>query len=190
MTGEVVFAMIKKISIWAQDVPFGRKTYLGRHFAKTLGWFQKKSNFVRLYNIDVSQDPVRPELSLRWRTSFDRQIYGLKQGDEIQAVVCLAFTNDIPHTVRELDLMSRVSKYEKNADIAIAYTVWCNKKGVGAGKQIMKEVLDYAKTQHLQRVVTLSPLTPMATHFHIRNGAKLISLNSTTQNFEYRIRKN
>jgi len=157
---------------------------------KALGWFQKKSNFVRLYNIDVSQDPVRPELSLRWRTSFDRKIFGLKQGDEILAVVCLAFTNDIPHTVRELDLMSRVSKYEKNADIAIAYTVWSNKKGIGSGKQIMKEVLQYAKAQHFQKLVTLSPLTPMATHFHIRNGAKLISLNSTTQNFEYRLRKN
>jgi hypothetical protein len=133
---------------------------------------------------------VRPQLSLRWRTSFDRKIFGLKQGDEIQAVVCLAFTNDIPHTVRELDLMSRVSKYEKNADIAIAYTVWSNKKGIGSGKQIMKEVLQYAKAQHFQKLVTLSPLTPMATHFHIRNGAKLISLNSTTQNFEYRLRKN
>ena len=157
---------------------------------KALGWFQKKSNFVRLYNIDVSQDPVRPQLSLRWRTSFDRKIFGLKQGDEILAVVCLAFTNDIPHTIRELDLMSKVSKYEKNAEIAIAYTVWSNKKGVGAGKQIMKEVLEYAKAQHFQKLVTLSPLTPMATHFHIRNGAKLISLNSTTQNFEYRLRKN
>jgi hypothetical protein len=25
----------------------------------------------------------------------------------------------------------------------------------------------------------------MATHFHIKNGAKLISINATTQNFEY-----
>ena len=157
---------------------------------KALGWFHKKNNFVRLYNIDVKTDPVRPELSLRWRTSFDRQIYGLKQGDEVQAVVCLAFTNEIPHTIRELDLMSKVGKYEKNADIAVAYTVWSNKKRVGAGKQIMKEVLEYAKKQHLQRVVTLSPLTPLATHFHIKCGAKLISLNSETQNFEYIIRKN
>jgi hypothetical protein len=36
-------------------------------------------------------------------------------------------------------------------------------------------------------VVTLSPLTPMATHFHIRNGAKLIQHNPDTQNFEYTI---
>jgi len=30
-------------------------------------------------------------------------------------------------------------------------------------------------------------LTPMATHFHIRNKAKLISINPTTQNFEYKL---
>jgi len=35
----------------------------------------------------------------------------------------------------------------------------------------------------------LSPLTPMATHFHIRNGAKLININATTQNFEYKLKK-
>ena len=35
--------------------------------------------------------------------------------------------------------------------------------------------------------MTLSPLTPMATHYHIRNGAKLIKINPTTQNFEYKI---
>ena len=44
----------------------------------------------------------------------------------------------------------------------------------------MKEIRTETK-----RLVTLSPLTPMATHFHINNGAKLISINSETQNFEY-----
>ena len=39
----------------------------------------------------------------------------------------------------------------------------------------------------IQRIVTLSPLTPMATHYHIRNGAKLLGHNPTTQNFEYKI---
>ena len=33
-----------------------------------------------------------------------------------------------------------------------------------------------------KRIVTLSPLTPMATHYHIRNGAKLLGHNPTTQN--------
>ena len=38
-----------------------------------------------------------------------------------------------------------------------------------------------------ESIVTLSPLTPVATHYHIRNGARLIKINPTTQNFEYKI---
>ena len=69
--------------------------------------------------------------------------------------------------------------------IAIAYTVWSLKKG--AGRRIISELLKFVKTcDNIQSIVTLSPLTPMATHFHIRNGAKLIKINPTTQNFEYK----
>ena len=39
----------------------------------------------------------------------------------------------------------------------------------------------------IDSIMTLSPLTPMATHYHIRNGAKLIKINPTTQNFEYKV---
>ena len=45
------------------------------------------------------------------------------------------------------------------------------------------------KSNHLNRLVTLSPLTEMATKFHSRNGAKLLQVNETTQNFEYLIMK-
>ena len=49
-------------------------------------------------------------------------------------------------------------------------------------------LLKYVKEKNqLDSVMTLSPLTPMATHYHIRNGAKLIKINPTTQNFEYKI---
>lgn len=145
----------------------------------------ERATFVELEHLDVSEDPVRPELDLRWRTQFDRKMFGLNVNDEIVAVVGLAFTNDVPCSVRELDLMSRLSVHEDNATIAVAYTVWSKKRG--CGKRIMKEVLRYARTEGFQRVVTLSPLTPMATHFHIRNEARLIRLNETTQNFEYRL---
>ena len=162
-------------------------------FTNLLKWFQKKNfvdfswlkkvEFIELDEIDVTEDPVRPELDLEWRKSFDRKIYGLKHNESIQAIICLAFTNDVPHTVRELDLMSKVTKYEENADTIIAYTVWSRKKG--AGQKIMEEALSFAKSKGYKRIVTLSPLTPMATHYHIRNGAKLLGLNPTTQNFEY-----
>ena len=165
-------------------------------FESVLSWFKKKNfvdfswikkaQFIELDNIDVSEDPVRPELDLDWRKSYDRKIYGLEYNNEIEAIMCLAFTNDVPHTVRELDLMSKVNKYEENADTIIAYTVWSKKKG--GGKLIVKEVFKkIKKSNHLNRLVTLSPLTEMATTFHKRNGAKLVQINENTQNFEYKV---
>ena len=143
----------------------------------------KTAKFIQLYNIDVSEDPVRPELDLEWRTTHDRKIYGLEYNNEIEGIMCLAFTKDVPHSIKELDLMSRLAVYEQNADTIIAYTVWSRKKG--AGKKIMEEALKFGKEMGYKRIVTLSPLTPMATHYHIRNGAKLLGHNPTTQNFEY-----
>jgi len=141
----------------------------------------KGTELVELDDIDVSEDPVRPELTLGFRITHGRKIFGLKYEDEIEAIVCVAFCPEIPYTVRELDYMSRVG-----GNIAIAYTVWSRKKG--AGREIIQKAVDFIKNKkEIKKVVTLSPLTPMATHFHIRNKAKLISINPTTQNFEYKI---
>jgi len=60
-------------------------------------------------------------------------------------------------------------------------------KKKGGGKLIVKEVYKMIKkSNHLNRLVTLSPLTDMATKFHLRNGAKLVRVNEDTQNFEYK----
>ena len=143
----------------------------------------KKTELVELNEINPEDDPVRPELDNNFRTSSGRKIFGLKYNDEIEGVVCIAFTNELPATVKELDLMS---VNDDNSQIAIAYTLWSLKKG--AGKKIMKELLKYMKKQNnIDSIMTLSPLTPVATHYHIRNGAKLIKINPTTQNFEYKI---
>ena len=143
----------------------------------------KKTELVQLAEINPEDDPVRPELDNEFRISNGRKIFGLKYNNEIEGVVCIAFTNELPVTVKELDLMS---VNEKDSQIAIAYTLWSLKKG--AGKKIMKELLKYMKEQNnIDSIMTLSPLTPMATHYHIRNGAKLIKINPTTQNFEYKI---
>ncbi len=141
----------------------------------------KKTELVELSEINPEDDPVRPELDNTFRTTKGRKIFGLKYKDEIEGVVCLAFTNELPATVKELDLMS---VDENNSQIAVAYTLWSLKKG--AGKKIMKELLKYMKKQNnIDSIMTLSPLTPVATHYHIRNGAKLIKINPTTQNFQY-----
>ena len=143
----------------------------------------KKTELVQLAEINPEDDPVRPELDNEFRVSNGRKIFGLKYNNEIEGVVCIAFTNEVPATVKELDLMS---VNEKESQIAIAYTLWSLKKG--AGKKIMKELLKYMKEQNnIDSIMTLSPLTPMATHYHIRNGAKLIKINPTTQNFEYKV---
>ena len=158
--------------------------------------FQKKLNdffkwvkgteLVQLEDIDVSEDPVRPELSLEWRKDFGRRIFGLKYEDNIEGIVCVAFTNDVPQSVRELELMSENAHMKGNADTAVAYTVWSRKRG--AGREIIHKLLEHVKSnESIEKVVTLSPLTPMATHFHIRNGAKLVQHNPDTQNFEYKL---
>lgn len=142
------------------------------------------SELVELTDIDCSEDPVRPELDLEFRTSFGRKIFGLKANNEIQGIICVAYCNDIPQSERELNLLSQNANLLNNADIAVAYTVWSRKKG--AGREIVTKLKKYYKDRNdIKRLVTLSPLTPMATHFHISNGAKLVQHNSDTQNFEY-----
>ena len=145
----------------------------------------KGTELVELDDIDVSEDPVRPELTLGWRISNGRKIYGLKYENEIEGIICIAYTNEVPHSVKELDMMSELVHMKKEQPkIAIAYTVWSRKRG--AGREIIHKLLEHVKNNtKIKRVVTLSPLTPMATHFHIRNGAKLVQHNPDTQNFEY-----
>ena len=88
----------------------------------------KGSELVLLEQIDVNEDPVRPHLSLDFRTSYGRQIYGLEYDNNIEGIVCVAFTDEIPHTEKELELMSKNSHLERNSSILIAYTVWSRKE--------------------------------------------------------------
>ena len=73
----------------------------------------------------------------------------------------------------------------QRGEIVIAYTVWSRKRG--AGKEIINKLREWTIANNFKQLVTLSPLTPMATHFHIRNGAKQIHINDETQNFEYKL---
>ena len=148
----------------------------------------KGTELVELTDIDVSEDPVRPELDLEWRLSAQRKIYGLKYESNIEAIVCVAYTNEVPTTIREMDYMSQVACQDgQSGSIAVAYTVWSRKRG--AGREIINKLHEFLSNTRVKtkRLVTLSPLTPMATHFHISNGAKQISINNDTQNFEYKL---
>ena len=150
----------------------------------------KGAELVQLKECNTEEDPVRPELDNVFRRSYGRKIYGVKYMGEIHAVMCFAYTNQIPKNVDELDKFSHdaflqsAQRDQNVGQIAIAYTVWSKKKG--GGKLIVKEVFkEIKRSNHLNRLVTLSPLTEMATNFHTKNGAKLLQVNDTTQNFEY-----
>ena len=152
----------------------------------------KGAELVELNSCNTNEDPVRPELSIKFRTEYGRKIFGVKYKGKICAIMCFGFTNDIPKTVEELDLMTKDAHLQSTlrdqnvGKIAVAYTIWSKKKG--GGKLIVKEVFKkIKKSNHLNRLVTLSPLTEMAKKFHTRNGAKLIQINETSQNFEYKI---
>jgi len=146
----------------------------------------KGTELVELDDIDVSEDPVRPELTLGFRIMHGRKIFGLKYNDEIEAIVCVAMCPEVPFTVREMDYMSQAANQDgQRGEIIVAYTVWSRKRG--AGREIIIKLKDYAEKQNYGRLITLSPLTPMATHFHISNGAKQIHINDETQNFEYKL---
>ena len=102
--------------------------------------------------------------------------------------MCFAFTNEVPTTVEEMNVLSKdacmqaVHRAGVQGNIAIAYTVWAKKKG--GGKHMVNEVYKMVKqSNHINRLVTLSPLTEMAERFHIKNGAKKLQVNETTQNF-------
>ena len=169
-----------------------KKRKIDKKLNNFFGWV-KGAKLVELKSCNTTNDPVRPELDVVFRRSYGRKIFGVEYKKEICAIMCFGFTDEIPKTVKELDLMTR-DAYLKSAQrdqnigqIAIAYTIWSKKKG--GGKLIVKEVFKkIKKSNHLNRLITLSPLTDMATKFHSRNGAELIQINENTQNFEYKIK--
>ena len=167
------------------------KQIFSKNIDELFGWV-KGAELVELKKCNPSEDPVRPELDNNFRTGYGRKIYGVKYNKEIHAVMCFAYTNKIPTSVKELEMLSTDAflqsalRDQNVGQIAIAYTVWSKKKG--GGKLIVKEVYKkIKKSNHLNRLVTLSPLTEMASKFHTRNGAKLLQVNETTQNFEYKV---
>lgn len=142
----------------------------------------------------VKDDPVRPHLTTDYRTSSHREVYALYEDkyaefdnpdEDIKAVICVAYTNEVPKDEYELDYFSQAACQDgQKGHIAVFYTVWSYSKG--AGREIVNTVAKQLHdSERATRFVTLSPLTEMAERFHIRNGAKLLQKHKTCQNFEY-----
>ena len=138
----------------------------------------KKAKLVELKDIDISSDPVRPDLPISWRINHGRKMFGLYYGKDLMAVMCFAYTNEVPKTLYELDKLSEVAHLEsvhrvgQQGKIAVAYTVWSLKKG--GGRMIVNEVHKMIKeSSHLTRLVTLYPLTQMAEKFHLNQRPEM-----------------
>ena len=168
-----------------------KKRKIDKKLDNFFNWI-KGAELVELKTCNIAEDPVRPELDVVFRRSYGRRIFGVKYNKEICAIMCFGFTNEIPKNVKELDLMTKdaylksAQRDQKIGQIAIAYTIWSKKRG--GGKLIVKEVFKMIKkSNHLNRLITLSPLTEMARNFHLNNGAIELQVNEETQNFEYKI---
>ena len=106
----------------------------------------KGTELVELDDIDVSEDHVRAELTLGFRITHDRKIFGLKYDNEIEAIICVAFYPEIARKRNGLYVV-------KDGKCAIAYTVWSRK---GAGREIVEKLGEWSKKNNIERLVTLS----------------------------------
>ena len=73
----------------------------------------KGEELIELKSCDTKEDPVRPDLDNNFRTSYGRKIFGVKYKNEICAIMCFGFTNEIPKNVKELDLMTKDAHLQK-----------------------------------------------------------------------------
>ena len=123
----------------------------------------------------IQKDPVRPHIEAESRIALGREMYHIDE----QAFICLAFIDRVP--VSEVELLGC-----KVGNIAVAYTVWSLKRGLGR-KIILETQKCIQDTFRFSRLVTFSPKTEMAIKFHLSNGATLLQESEHAYNFEYNI---
>ena len=159
--------------------------WLDHHLTNTIQGEKKQLEYMivdvtREPELWSSEDPVRPELDVQFKTAKGRGVFGLLASDgEYKAFMCYAHTSEVPKNVEELDKLTT-----PDGEVVVPYTVWSREKG--AGRRIIDKVLELViTTSKARRVVTLSPLTEMARKFHLRNNAIEVQVNKTTVNFEY-----
>ena len=130
----------------------------------------------------IEDDPVRPHIPAPDRIQANKKVFYLANEDnDVMAMVCLAFTDQVATTEAELDRFMRMS----DTSVVMFYTIWSY--ATGAGRELALTIINHVKNNfpNIKRVVTLSPKTEMARRFHIKNGAFELQKNTDTVNFEY-----
>lgn len=127
----------------------------------------------------IKDDPVRPHIPLEQRINEAAEILILKAGEEVLAATCMQWLSDIPATEEDLVSMGK----EKHT--AVFYTIWSYSPG--AGQELIKRAAAWILGEHkeVKNIVTLSPQTPMARRFHLKNGASIHRENPTSVNYRY-----
>ncbi len=125
----------------------------------------------------VKDDPVRPAIPQETRLHEHADVFVLVRDSKPAAVTCVAYLDRVPKTERELG--------EHGDRVAAFYTIWSYQPG--AGRELIQAARAWIQLnrQSVIRYVTLSPKTEMARRFHHSNGAKTISDNDDTVNYEY-----
>ena len=143
MVEVVLFIFISKIKINLNNqiqnehvkrkLNFLKKRKIDKKINNFFAWV-KGAELVELKSCNIFEDPVRPELDVVFRRSYGRKIFGVEHNKKILAIMCFGFTDEVPRTVKELDLMTK-DAYLKSAhrdqnigQIAIAYTIWSKKR--------------------------------------------------------------
>ena len=150
----------------------------------------------REYDI-VRDDPVRPHIPIEDRVAIGNEVYVMENDKHIDAVLCVSYMNEVPEDEYRMKQLNQAAYQEgQRGNIAVFYTVWSNKKGMGREMVLQGIELLKKNKPHIKRFVTLSPITQMATNFHISNGAVLIGMKkghvdgiqdvAGCQNFEYK----
>ena len=127
----------------------------------------------------IDDDPVRPEIPVDFRITENREVLILLKDEKPQAVVCVAYMDNIPTNCEELFFKPA------EPDTVIFYTIWSYTPG--AGRELIFKARDHITSTRpsIKRFVTLSPPTEMAKRFHLKNGATEFRKNLDTVNYEY-----
>ena len=126
----------------------------------------------------IKDDPVRKDIYPIERITGNKEILVWLIENDPEAVLCVSYQDHVPEN--EKDLIS-----SENPSIAIFYTVWSYKPR--SGKKLIFAAKEYIKEHrpNIKRFITLSPKTDMAHKFHTFNGAKILSENENSINYEY-----
>ena len=72
-------------------IKYFKKRKIDKKIDNLFSWI-KGAELVELKSCNITEDPVRPELDVIFRTSYGRKIFGVKYKKEICAIMCFGFT--------------------------------------------------------------------------------------------------